>query len=62
MNTDARFSGDPRPVERATPEELRAARDEYANDDVAIDDDAAVSRTDTGAWVQAWVYIETPAP
>lgn len=55
---DARFETTQTNVARATPEETTTARDLYANDDVSIDDDAPVSRTDTGLWVQAWVYID----
>lgn len=47
-------------IERATPQEVKVARELYADDDINIDDDAAVSRTDDGAWVQAWVFISKP--
>lgn len=47
----------------ATPEEIERARDEYATDDLEIDDDAIASRMDesqggdNGTWVNAWVWI-----
>ena len=31
-------------------------------DNGAVDDDAKVSRAETGAWVQAWVWVEKPEP
>ena len=43
-----------------TNEVLRAvatARAEYANDDIEIDDYPAVTRSDTGYWVAAWVHV-----
>lgn len=46
--------------EQATPEQIDAARQLYAEGsegDIAVDDDAFVSRTETGAWVQAWVFV-----
>ena len=43
--------------ERATPEEIEAARRDFADDDLEIDDDAAVSRGNDGVWVSAWVYV-----
>lgn len=45
--------------EYATDEEIDAARREYADDDIQIDDKALVARTDDGAWVQAWVWVST---
>jgi len=34
------------------------AREEYANDDLEIDDNAKVSLNDEGgAWIAAWVYV-----
>lgn len=48
-------------------EEARGGRDraacivraieQYGTDDVAVDEDAALSETDLGAWVQAWVFV-----
>lgn len=36
----------------------KRARDLYADDDIAIDDDAVISRGDEpGAYVQAWVWV-----
>ncbi len=37
---------------------IEEARSEYCrNDDLEIDDDAAISRTDFGTWVGAWVWV-----
>ena len=36
---------------------IARARDEYADSDLAIDDDAKVSESDEGVWVQAWVWL-----
>lgn len=36
---------------------LQRARDEYACDEVNIDEDALLSIGDGGAWVQAWVWV-----
>lgn len=36
---------------------IEAARDEYQNDEIQIDDDAKFSRTDDGRWVAAWVLV-----
>jgi hypothetical protein len=44
----------------ATPEEIRAARDQYAmgsDNDIEVDDVALASRADDGVWVQAWVWL-----
>lgn len=53
-------------VEFATPEEIESARDQWADDELQIDDDARVSRdADDDAeivWVSAWVLIEGKAP
>ena len=55
--------------ERATPEEIKRARELYCNrgydgDDIEIDDDALVSRPEDanegGVWVQAWVWVTRP--
>lgn len=36
------------------------ARAQYGSDEIEVDDDAQISRAqDGGAWVQAWVYIDT---
>lgn len=49
---------------KATPAEIQCARDNYANDDCEIDDDAQASRMDesrggdNGVWVAAWVWIQ----
>lgn len=44
---------------QATPAEIEAARDEYASDEIEIDDDALASRPDEeeGLWVQAWLWV-----
>ena len=34
------------------------AREQYASDDLEIDDDAKVSESSEGAWVQAWVWLD----
>jgi hypothetical protein len=34
----------------------------YARDDVEIDDDAKVSSSDLGVYVQAWVWVPYPEP
>ena len=36
---------------------IDAAREEYASDDVEIDDDAVCSMAESGAWVSAWVWV-----
>jgi hypothetical protein len=37
---------------------MKAARDEFYNDEINIDEDARVSPNDEGGcWVQAWVYV-----
>jgi hypothetical protein len=36
---------------------LEAARVRYAEDEVAIDDDAKLSEADEGTWVSAWVWV-----
>jgi len=42
----------------ASDADIKRARDDYACDDIAIDDGAHFSACDDGAgWVQAWVYI-----
>lgn len=47
------------PHTHATPQEIQAARDEYANDECEIDDGALVSHADDGYWVQSWVWVPT---
>lgn len=49
---------------RAAPALIEAARGLYADgsdNDLEIDDDAGTSPTDDGTWVQAWVWIGSPA-
>jgi hypothetical protein len=42
----------------ATPEEIRLAREEYAEEGrIEIDDNAVASRSDEGRYVQAWVWV-----
>lgn len=41
----------------ATPEQIKRARDQYETDDVEIDDNAGISPSDDGVWVQAWVWL-----
>lgn len=39
---------------------IEAARSEYQNDDIEIDDNAQLSEVNdgaAGAWVQAWVWV-----
>lgn len=36
---------------------LEEARDVYQDDDCEIDDDAQLSQSDCGWWVQAWVFV-----
>lgn len=48
------------PEGTATAAQISAARDEYASDEINIDDGAPVSETDEGGyWVGAWVWIST---
>jgi hypothetical protein len=39
---------------------LKTARDLYGDDDIEIDDDAALSEADTHVWVSAWVCVPLP--
>lgn len=41
----------------ATPKQIKQARNEYASDDIEIDDNAKTSETDEGVWVAAWVWL-----
>lgn len=41
---------------------IKTARDLYACDDIQIDDGAALSETDSGTWVAAWVWVSKEAP
>lgn len=45
---------------RAEGDEIERARNEYANDECEIDDEAGTSRSDEGTWVQAWVWLAAP--
>lgn len=39
---------------------IQTAREMYAGDDLEIDESPAVSMSDEGAWVQAWVWVSFP--
>lgn len=39
---------------------LEMAREEYASDDIEINDGALVSRGEDGAFVAAWVWVRYP--
>lgn len=44
---------------------IQMAQDEYASNEIEIDDDAKTSRGEDqtgeiGAWVAAWVWVEYP--
>ena len=41
----------------ATPDEIDRAREQYADDDIQIDDGARASRTHDGLWVEAQVWL-----
>lgn len=43
----------------ATPEQIEAARQTFADDDLQIADGASVSLSDGGYWVAAWVWVAT---
>lgn len=43
--------------EEATQAEIDAAVNVWGQDDLSIDSDAKASRTDSGVWVQAWVFV-----
>lgn len=53
-----------REFHQATPEEVELARETYADYDcdLEIDDEAGTSETDTGVWVQAWVWLSNEEP
>ena len=36
---------------------IEQAREMHGDDDLVIDADAAITQTDAGAWVQAWVFV-----
>lgn len=36
---------------------IERARELYGTDDIEIDEGAALSPTDDGCWVAAWVYV-----
>ena len=46
-----------RAIERFRKQAVDAARREYQTDYVEVDDDAIVSTTDGGTWVQARVWV-----
>lgn len=37
---------------------VRRAETRYVTEDINVDADARLSRTDNGVWVQAWVWLE----
>lgn len=37
--------------------DVQRARDEYATDDVEIDDEPDISEAENGVWVAAWVWV-----
>lgn len=45
----------------ASPEQIQAARAQYASDDIEVDDNAGISDPEDGSgyWVQAWVWIDS---
>ena len=55
-------------VERGSDEHrrlLERARGLYAvgsNDDIEIDDNAAISKGEEGCWVEAWVWVAAAQP
>jgi hypothetical protein len=55
-------------VERGSQEHRRLlarARDSYAvgsDDDIEIDEDAAISKGEGGSWVAAWVWVAEAQP
>jgi hypothetical protein len=51
--------GTPEGPFRATPAEIERAREAYCDspEDIEIDEVAFTSRTETGTWVQAWVWL-----
>lgn len=55
-------------VERGSEEHrrlLERARGLYAvgsDDDIEIDDNAAISKGEEGCWVEAWVWVAAPQP
>jgi hypothetical protein len=38
-------------------EAIQSARDNWADDDLEIDDTPCTSRADDGCWVAAWVWV-----
>lgn len=44
-------------IEGATEDEIAEAREIYQSDCIEIDDDAAISRHDSGRWIAAWVHV-----
>lgn len=39
---------------------IQTARDTYCTDDIEIDDHPVLSITDSGAWINAWVFVPHP--
>jgi hypothetical protein len=46
------------PTEQEIREKARAIYALGSDDNIAVDDDAKLSRTDDGVWVQAWVWVD----
>ena len=44
----------------ATLAEISQARETYGSNELEVDDNALASRTDDGAWIQAWVWVDYP--
>jgi hypothetical protein len=36
---------------------IEIAKEQYASDEIEIDDNAETSRAKNGVWVQAWVWV-----
>lgn len=45
---------------RADPALISEAQNLFGFDEIEIDDDAGTSESDSGTWVQAWVYVPKP--
>ena len=43
-------------------QEIEKAREEFANDELEIDDDPVTSVSDEGVWVSAWVWVPHSGP
>jgi hypothetical protein len=57
----ARYEGDPEQPWQDQETAVKLARDRWmkiAVDDIEVDDDAALSTTDNGLWVQGWLWVD----